>query len=213
VSSLGNFYYMSTRNHQFTNRDQKAMISVVPRTDGLAWQPITIFGTLMNLQASSGNAWLRFYPDPLQYTTGTQTLSITESNGIIHVSPDYFDVAVGQQILLEMKYSGDDTLTIYDFYQSFDPNFAIDYQISTSYSGGVASASITQGGYYQLQSSVSPGPVVGIVLAITFVGAGAGFLYWKVKKGFRLGGKKKHLMDDASSPTTGGTEMGTAQRV
>jgi len=200
VHDVGVYNYLCTRNNNFSNRDQKAEIHVIERADPASYRRIETYGMFSRQISASGNAWLRYFPDPLGFTTGSQ-ITIEEDGEVIIIRPFFFDVVPGQKIFLEMKYT-DRGLTNYYIMQSFDRSFSGEYELPTEYEGGVASASINRGGYYRLDARVSVGAVVGIVVGIAAFAGLVGGLYWKLRKSFNYGGKKKQLMSDEGTATT-----------
>jgi len=197
VLDRGVFNYICTRNHAFTNRDQKAQIRVIPRADGQPVVRIDTQGMFTQLVSSSGNAWLRFSPDPIGLTSGSQ-IWISEEDGKVVVRPFLFDVVPGQKIFLEMKYD-EKALQQIRIMQSDYPDMYLDQEMMTEWDGGIASTVINRGGYYQLEQTPNVGAVVGITVGCLAVASGFGFLYWKLRNSFAYGGKKKHLMTGDNS--------------
>jgi hypothetical protein len=194
----GIFNYICTRNHAFTNRDQKAQIHVIPRDPTReAMEIINTDGMFSRTVTPSGNAWLRFFPDPIGLTTGSQ-IWIEEVDGQVIVRPFLFDVVPGQKIFLEMKYDEKPLMTKHIIQSDYADGYISD-ELSTDYDGGVATVIINRGGYYRLEQRVFVGAVVGIVIGCSAAVSGLGFLYYKLRKTFTYGGKKKHLMTSDNS--------------
>jgi len=198
VRREGTYNYVSTRNNNFSNRDQKAQIQVIPRSPTNPSGPYAELDTeaiFSRLVTQSGNAWLRFAPDPIGVTSGSQITISELPDGRILVTPPLFDVIKPQMVFLECKYTQTGLQTIAIIQSDYDDE-RFTNELPTSADGGIASAMITRGGYYHVDDRVSVGAVVGIVIGCTAVLGGAGLLYFQIKKKFNIrGGKKAHLMD------------------
>lgn len=201
VREEGVYNYLCTRNNNFSNRDQKAEIHVIPRAAGRTPYAVIETGSFSNQIAPSGRAWIRFAPDPLAFTTGSQ-ITIEEDGDLIIIRPFFFDIVPGQQIFLEMKYT-EGALTQYYIMQSFSPNMDPSFELGTEWDGGIASASINRGGYYKLDARPNIGAIVGIVIGVAALGALIGGGYWQLKRKFKFGAKKKAgLMSDEGTTNT-----------
>jgi len=64
------FNYISTRNHAFTNRDQKGRI-VVTANAAFVQVATADAADYTVLQSPNGQAFITFYPDPIALTTGS----------------------------------------------------------------------------------------------------------------------------------------------
>jgi hypothetical protein len=201
VHDVGVYNYLSTRNNNFSNRDQKGEIRVIERTDPASYRRIDTFGIFSKQISSSGNAWLRYFPDPLGFTTGSQITIEEDGEDVVVIRPFFFDVVPEQKIFLEMKYT-ERGLTNYYIMQSFDRGFGEEYELPTDYEGGVASSAINRGGYYRLDKRPAVGAIVGIVVGIAAFLALAGAVYWKIKTKFKFAGKKPHLMSEGETTTS-----------
>jgi hypothetical protein len=189
----GIFNYICTRNHAFTNRDQKGRIVV--SAEGPNDAPFTLINTdtmFSQLVSSNGNAWLRFYPDPIGLTTGSQ-IKIEMDGDRVLVTPFLFDVVKGQMILLEIKYPERPLQDIYIMHSDYADDAIVD-EYDTMAQGGIASASIDRGGWYWVDQRVSVGSVVGITIGCVVVVGGIFGVWWKLRSTFSYGGKKASLM-------------------
>jgi len=201
VLDQGIFNYICTRNNAFTNRDQKGRLVVGETVGGAeAFKVIDTSSMFSQLISSNGNAWLRFYPDPIGLTTGSQ-LRIEMEGDRVHVTPLLFDVVPGQKILLEIKYPERPLQEIYIMQSDYADEMIV-YEMDTESSGGIAGVEISRGGYYWVDQRTSVGSVVGIVVGVVIAVGGFGGLYWKLRKTFAYGGKKAHLMDGAGETNT-----------
>lgn len=193
IRKEGTFNYISTRNHAFTNRDQKGRIVVLPPLSPESYTEVDYAAAQQQqLVTRSGEAWLRFAPDPIGFTSGSRITVEQISESKVLVSPPLFDVVPGQNVILEMKYNYDAS-RIHTIHIMQDDGNGIEYEMSTSYDGGVAQTTITRGGYYRIEKKVHTGTAVGIALGVFALVGGVGFVYYKLRKGITVGGKKKHL--------------------
>jgi hypothetical protein len=197
----GIFNYICTRNHAFTNRDQKGRIVVSPGPNDAAFVLINTESMFSQLVSSNGNAWLRFYPDPIGLTTGSQ-IKIEMDGDRVHVTPHLFDVVPGQKILLEIKYPERPLQDIYIMHSDYADDAIVD-EYDTMAQGGIASASIDRGGWYWVDQRVSVGSVVGITIGCVVVVGGIFGVWWKLRSTFSYGGKKAHLITNDGGQTTG----------
>jgi len=117
---------------------------------------------------------------------------------IVWVQPPLFDVIPGQQVLLNIMYN-EAPLQQINIGQSDYQDLSNPMQLNCQAGGGIATTSITRGGYYWVEVQVSVGAVVGIVVGVLIGVGGIGALWWKLRHNFSYGGKKAHLMDTAST--------------
>jgi len=207
VTEPGIFNYISTRNHAFTNRDQKAQV-VVSATPGFSANAafnvagqVSPFG---QLSTPDGQAWVRFYPDPTALTTGSQLWLTTDDLGRVVINPPLIDVVPGQMIMLDMRYDNGQNIAVHQPFilQSDFTDFSYYNSLPTSYNGGIASASITRGGYYICDVRANIGAVVGITIGCVALVGGAAFVYLQVRKRFAYGQKKTELIGGETTPST-----------
>jgi len=187
LRNAGVFNYLCTRNNAFTNRGQKAQITVsaVPNADALM---TTEDASTARFISASGASWLRFAPDPIGQTTNTQ-LNIEElDDGRILITPFLFDVVPGQMVMLDMTYTERPLTDVY-IYQS-DWSYYNGNEQASSANNGVASLKITRGGYYHVEQQVAASSVAGVVIGcVAFVGL-VGFGYYRLNKKFHIRDKK-----------------------
>jgi len=199
----GVYNYVGSRNHAFTNRDQKAQIVVTPNAAG-SYQQVDTTNLFTQMQTPDGDAWVRYYPDPTGFTTGAQIWLDRDDQGRVVIHPPLFDVAGGQKLMLDMRYDNGQNILLHVPYilQSDYSDFSYYNSLTTSYNGGIASAAITRGGYYVVDVQPNVGAVVGMVIAIVALAAGAGFVYFQIRKRFRYGTKKTELMTTEGAQNT-----------
>jgi len=196
--NAGVFNYLCTRNNAFTNRGQKAQITVVADPTAAAAMQ-TMSAATAQFISSSGTSWIRFAPDPNGLTTNSQ-INIQElGDKRILVTPFLFDVIPGQKVMLDMTYSIQPFTNVY-IYQS---DYANDqgYQQNTVAGGGVATVAISRGGYYTLEEQVAASSVAGLVIGVlALVGLG-GFGYYKLNQKFHFR-DKKYIAAATAAPAT-----------
>jgi hypothetical protein len=183
----GVFNYLCTRSNSFTNRGQKAQITVLPVANADALLTEADMSSAQFVSAS-GASWIRFAPDPLGQTTNSQ-INIEElSDGRLYVTPLLFDVVPGQSVMLDMTYTERPLTDVY-IYQSDFENYNGE-EANTLAANGVASTKITKGGYYHIEQQVAASSVAGVVIGcVALVGLGVGG-WWQLKKKFHIRDKK-----------------------
>jgi len=183
----GVFNYLCTRSNSFTNRGQKAQITVLPVANAEALMS-TMSASSAQFVSASGASWIRFAPDPLGQTTNSQ-INIEElEDGRLYITPLLFDVIPGQSVMLDMTYDERPLTEVY-IYQSDYENYDGD-EANTLAANGVASTKITKGGYYHIEQQVAASAVAGVVIGcIAIVGLG-GAGWWQLKKKFHIRDKK-----------------------
>jgi len=197
------YNYVSTRNHAFTNRDEKAQIVVLPPKDP-SYTKVDSAAMVSQLVTPDGNAWVRYYPDPTGFTTGAQLWLDTDDQGRVVINPPIFDVVPGQKLMLDMRYDHGQNIQVHIPYilQSDFSDFSYYQTLTTSYNGGIASASITRGGYYVCDVQPNIGAVVGIVVGVLAFAAICVFVFLQIRKRFRYGAKKTEMMSTEMGPTS-----------
>jgi hypothetical protein len=207
VTEPGIFNYISTRNHAFTNRDQKAQV-VVAATPGFtpnaAFNQANQVSPFTQMSTPDGQAWVRYYPDPTALTTGSQLWLTTDDLGRVVINPPLIDVVPGQQLMLDMRYDNGQNIAVHQPFilQSDFTDFSYYTSLPTSYNGGIASASITRGGYYICDVRANIGAVVGITIGCVALVGGAAFVYLQVRKRFAYGQKKTELIGGGETTST-----------
>jgi len=187
VTMNGIFHYACSRNNDFSNRDQKATIIV--SAEAAQFQTLGRAGGV--LSATSG-ASLEVQPGA--FTTQITVTMLTAPAGTSSsfsgdVASDYVTViplvlplVPGASVRINIPYDNK-PLILPQLYRSDSMNGDWSKVDGASYSGGVASADVTQGGTYVVQTQVNWGGVVGVIVgALGFVGLVVGFMYWRFKK-------------------------------
>jgi hypothetical protein len=191
VTQNGNYHYMSTRNNNFSNRGQKALIVVSDNVGAYAHfgynaAQSTVGGTTVWSNTGAFNS--------------LQTLSIVESprgdssldnsfaaSPLVYVAPafvqnnDYsFGNAAGQYLTIEIEYDAKAGVTWYkpQAYTTNTPTGAW-YTVDASYSGGVATIQTNTGGYFAVQNQPNYAALVLIPIAIVLVVALGAYLFWR----------------------------------
>jgi len=187
VTNKGIFNYACSRNNDFSNRDQKATIIV--STEAAVFQSLGAYGG--TLTADSG-ASVEVAPGAFtsQVTISLLTASPdTDSSFSGSVASDFVTIiplvlplVPGATIRINVPYDNK-PLIIPQLYRSDSINGDWSTVDGASYSGGVASADVTRGGTYVVQTQVNWGGVVGVIVgAVGFVGIVVGCMYWRAKK-------------------------------
>jgi len=185
--NAGVFNYLCTRNNAFTNRGEKAQITVTPVTNADALL-VAEDASSARFISASGASWIRFAPDPIGQTTNTQ-LNIEEvGDGRILITPFLFDVIPGQMVMLDMTYTEKPLTDVY-IYQSDYVTYNGNEQGSVA-ANGVATMKITRGGYYHVEQQVAASSVAGVVIGCVAFAGLIGFGYYKLNKKFHIRDKK-----------------------
>jgi len=195
--NAGVYNYLCTRNNAFTNRGQKAQINVMPVENAAALM-VTQSAATAQLIAPSGNAWIRYAPDPLGLTTNTQLIIQDMGDGVVLVTPYLFDVVPGQKVMLDMTYTSRPLTNTY-IYESDTAGFNGNEQTSAKASGGVVSLSITHGGYYHVEQPAAASAVAGLVIGVMAAIGLGGFGYYQLKRRFHIR-DKKHIAIAQEAP-------------
>jgi len=215
VTQNGNYHYMSTRNNNFSNRGQKALIVVSDNVGAYAH-----FG----FNAASSSVGGTTVWTPTGAFNSLQTLSVVESprdatsldsdfaaSPLVYVAPAFpdpsntnFDLGLqpGYALTIEISYDAKSGVPWYkpQAYRSNDPQGAWQ-TIDASYSGGVATLATTNGGYFAIQNQPNYAALVLIPIAIILVVAILGFIFWK-KCGARVCGNRCSTVGSTTVTTT-----------
>jgi len=199
----GVYNYMCTRNHDFTNRDQKGVVVVTQtdaQTEALGWAGGSIStNSGSTISADQGDLQLLTIITIEDYPPGSSDTFGQSASDFVVVQPDQLNCAPGQSLTLSIPYTrnavGRTTLywspTRNGAYGAYDADF----------SGGVASAQICQGGWYVVQTQTNWAGVVGVTLAVSLVIAGGSYFLWR------------HMKNKKLAANSGGIQRATAGRV
>jgi len=187
TSIQGIHHYMCTRNNDFSNRDQKAKLVVGTSTAAFGY-----LGAAGGFVAADTGAAVYANQDAL---LGVVTISIVVSppnspssfsgsvnSWYVTIAPLALPVAPGQSVTVKIPYDNK-PLVLPKLYRTDDMlNGDWETVSGASFSGGVASASVTRGGTYVVQSPINWGAMVGIIVGgLAFVGLVVGGLYYKYR--------------------------------
>jgi hypothetical protein len=188
VTINGIYHYVCTRNNNFSNRDQKGALTV---SDSAA-----AFGSL----GSSGGAVRADSGASVSVNAGALTSLITVTiitmprstdssfsgsvdSDYVQVVPLFLPLAPGQYVTISLPYDYK-PLILPAMYRSdsLDGSWTTVDGASFS-SSGTASADVSQGGYYVVQTKVNWPAVVGVIIgALAFVAAVVGGMYYKYRQ-------------------------------
>jgi len=187
VTQNGIYNYLATRNNDFSNRDQKAQIMV---SDGSAsYSSLGLAGG--SVTSTSG--------DEVDVNPGAFTSVVTVSlvaynrntyssfsgpvnSNYVQVSPLVLPLAAGQTITVHVSYDNK-PLIIPQMYRSDSLTGSWSTVDGASYSSGTATANVSQGGVYVVQTTVNWGAVVGVIVgALAFVALVVGGSYYCYRK-------------------------------
>jgi len=180
ITAQGVFNYFSTRNNDFSNRDQKGTIIVSPLSQKVAqvgWNGATV---LSNSGTSSVYAAQGAFTSLVRFTittspsTSASSLSGGSDSDYVEVLPLNLPLTAGSTITVSINYQAS-PLMLPTAYRATDYMGSWE-KVDASFSSGVASIPTSSGGIYAVQTSTNWGAVVGIVLALLVV-IGGGFYY------------------------------------
>lgn len=187
VNLNGIFNYACSRNNDFSNRDQKAQIIV--SNEAAVFQSLGAGGGVLtadsgaSLEVPPGAFTTQIVVTLLTAPSSTSSsFSGTVNSDYVTIIPIVLPLAPGATVRVNVPYQNK-PLVIPQLYRSDSMNGDWSTVDGASYSGGVASADVTQGGTYVVQTQVNWGAVVGIIVgAVGFVGIVVGVMYWRFKK-------------------------------
>jgi len=185
VSQNGIFHYMGTRNNDFSNRDQKGTIVVSDSNAVLAalgWAG----GVVSNpdgVTLTAGQGQLALLTFITVETFGPQSSSSLSNaaSDFVSVQPLQLNTAQGQSLTLAIPYTRNAVGAATMYYSTSQNGQYAEYD-QVSFSGGVATAQITQGGWYVVQTQTNWAGVVGITLAVVIVIAVGAYFLWRHMK-------------------------------
>jgi len=189
ATTNGVYHYVSTRNNNFSNRDQKA--SMVVSQESVSYALFGLYGGELDEQTGAKiiagpgafSVVITVGMSSVPANAVTTSFSGNAGSEIVLVTPSVLPLNAGQTILLQIPYD-DKPLIIPTMYYS--STLTGDWATQgASFNGGTASSQINQGGYYVVQTQVNWGAVVGIVLGICAVigfGTYIGIRYYRKKK-------------------------------
>jgi len=186
VTMNGIFNYACSRNNDFSNRDQKAQIIV--SNEAAVFQTLGAAGGVLradsgaSLEVPAGAFTSQVVVTLLTAPSSTpSSFSGSVNSDYVTVIPLVLPLVPGATVRISVPYDNK-PLIIPKLYRSDSMNG--DWSsVSASYSGGMATADVTRGGTYVVQTQVNWGAVVGIIVgAVGFVGIVVGIMYWRFKK-------------------------------
>jgi hypothetical protein len=189
TTEKGIYHYLSTRNNNFSNRDQRAKIVVSDEESNSA-----LIGALGG-SVSTSSAKITFAAGEIAITTVTVTESPSStSSSLSDVSSSFITVTPydfgGGKFTAEIEYESDPLGTDAVYHsESFHGTWR--QNGNAKFSSGVATFSASQGGIYAVTTVTNWGAVVGIAIACAVVLGGGlffGFRWYRNKHGGALRG-------------------------
>lgn len=191
----GVYNYLCTRNNNFSNRSQKAVVTVSNtmsasyQLDGAA-SSINLPQLSLTSTAAANNG-IASTPQPIDILSspadkypGFADTNLVAGSDIVYLSS--FALAAGQSLTLSINYE-DTGLIAPNMVRADSPTADWVTVPDNVAADGVASAQISQGGYYAVETPVHAGAVIGIVLgSVALIGV-IGFIVYKKKGGEGFG--------------------------
>jgi len=196
ASTNGKYQYLCTRNNNFSNRSQQAKIQVTASAVGNTKMANAIGAFSVGAATISTSPGPNALPSQSVQVVSTPAPSsaaftqadISSASDITCISN--FDTQGGLVVNLQLTYTTN-VMQSFDFVRADVAQGPYNSVDGATYSNGVASAPITSGGCYTVQSSPNAGVIAGIVLACLVGVGGIGFgVYWKF---FRGGKHTQHI--------------------
>jgi len=199
ATANGIYHYVSTRNNNFSNRDQKGKIVVSATSSTYAY-----------MCASGGNVTGPdgefVYANPGDLVSPVQvgvqaTFAFDMPNSIsgdvvspiLLVTPSTYPLALGRSLHMNLPYTNKVLTSTSLLYTPTDPQGSWT-PVSATFTAGNAHADFSNGGYYAVQQKVNWGLIVGIVLGSLSVIVIATFLLYRK---YRCGHSKREARPEA----------------
>jgi len=191
VTQNGNYHYMSTRNNNFTNRSQKALIVVSDSAGAYAAfgyneAAATIGGTTVWAPTGAFNS-LQTFSIVESPRDDTSLSNDNAASPLVYVAPAYavdtdysLNTAPGQYVTIKINYDAKSGSPWYkpQAYTTTSPTGAW-YTIDADYSSGVATITTDQGGYFAIQNQPNYAALVLIPIVIVLGVALLCYFFWK----------------------------------
>jgi len=195
--SRGKYHYLCTRNNNFSNRSQQAKVEISSGSEASMTLNNAAFsqqvgGARIETSPGGPNALstqaMQVSSTPSESSTAFTQADINSASDVTCISN--FNSQGGLVVTLHLTYTPN-AMKSFDFVRADvaqGPYSSVD---GATFDNGVASAQITQGGCYTVQSSPNGGVITGIVLGCLVAAGGIGFgVYWKF---FRGGKGTQHI--------------------
>jgi hypothetical protein len=197
ASTIGKYHYLCTRNNNFSNRSQQAKVEV--SSSAVTYAMLSNARTSISVGAATlittpgptalATQSLQIVSTPAQDSAAFKQADITSASDITCISN--FDSRGGLVVNLQLKYETN-AMRSFDFVRADAAQGPYDTVEGATFEGGVASAQITRGGCYTVESYPNGGVITGIVLACLVVVGGVGVgVWWKFFRGRTS--KKGHI--------------------
>jgi hypothetical protein len=227
VTQPGVYYYMATPNNNFSNRDHKATIVVLPPAVNANWNPNSWgsnSGGLTDIGVASLNMQDAYGPDGEIYPAVSTTMYLESWSSGMSMHSDWVFVFPNGTLPIPTAFTQPPTLTIQrtswpltipEVYWAPTMNSDSSQWIrfynngSATYSMYTSTIVLNQGGFYIVHNSPNGPAIAGIVLSAVFVLCVCVFIYWKIRVQ-PLGGwktwwhykKPLHAADANATPLT-----------
>jgi plastocyanin len=190
-TSNGVYNYLCTRNNNFSNRSQKAVVTVSDMASSMFYLDGAASSFTMSELSLSSPAGVSGVVQPIEVLTasadkfpGFANSELVAASDIVFLSD--FDLAGGKALTLTINYEAG-ALTAPNMVRAASPGAEWVTVEGNVASDGLASGEITQGGYYAVAAPLDAGPIVGIVLGCLAVIGLIGFVVYKKRSGDGFG--------------------------
>jgi hypothetical protein len=229
ATQTGIYHYLSSRNNNFSNRDQKGKLVVLapaatPEKIELTTAEMSTYTSTSAMR--SGSNWIEVYDQALTSADGasvaeqvaSQAPTTTDSlqvevigtgtySAVIRVTPDTFTLTGGKEVILKMKW---DALGLtYPMFSRDSLTYPYENEeIKGENDDGYAKASITRGGQYHIVRTPEAGYIALLIIGAIIIIWGGGWYYYdkKVRKNPKRWVRAKKLC--GADPNTGECCMG-----
>jgi hypothetical protein len=189
----GIYMYLCTRNNNFSNRDQKGTIVVsdsTANTQALGWAGGVVYGANgVFLSAEEGDLNMLMIVTIENHPPGTSNTMTDVDSDFVDVQPLFFpSLAPGRALKLSIPYNRN-AVGRAMLYRADTVDGSYQEYSNVEFESGVATARISSGGWYVVQTQTNWAAVIGVTLAVVVViGVGAYALFRHMKK--RNGGTR-----------------------
>jgi hypothetical protein len=187
----GVYHYMSTRAHNFSNRDHKGTIIVsdsTANTQPLGWAGGAVYGANgVYVYAQEGALTQLTIITVENHPPGTSSSISDVDSDFVDVQPLVFALAPGAHIQVNIPYNRNALGKAY-MYRSDTRDGTYGEIEDAEFEDSVATAHTTRGGWFVVKTQTNWAAVIGVTLAVVLVIAVGSYFLFRHYKNKRAGG-------------------------